>query len=355
MESDNSIVKRDSNLPAASDSRGLPAKVAGGIASALRDKQDSEILSTFGQFFSATQVSDEFRKTIDKGVTYIAKIPKNLEAKFNAGELNFMVKKDTGESLGAIVGTDKMNRGFVRIEEAAPVTANLAGSLASLAMQQQLAQIADVVNEVRSRIIELKTIHDHDLLGSLRGMHKQLNQIKATKEPITQKQLTTQAITVLNDTLGKIEQRFIDELNELPEVPKNKFSAGIKVLTTRGYLPKIEQGYELIQELFEYYLSAMQMLAYAYAFLGEDSVATSMFIPSKELCENPNLLKMVQAEALCAEESVGITWYKAPEKYIQRLSRETERILTRDNVYLSIKITSEQLLEVLPDGKATKE
>ena len=354
MERKNTVVKNDSNLPAASNSRGLPTKVAGGIASALYNIEDARILSVFGQIFSGFQVSDEFRKTIEKGVTYIAKIPKSLEAEFNAGDLSFMVKKDTGESLGAIVGTDKMNRGFVRIEEASPIAANLAGSLASLAMQQQLAQIADVVNEVRSRVTELKTIHDHDLLGSLRGMHKQLNQIKDTNDPIAQKQLTTQAITLLNDTLVKIEQRLIDELANLPEIPKNRIIAGLKVFITTGYLSKIEHGYELIQELFEYYLSAMQMLAYAYAFLGEDGVATSVFIPDKELRENPNLHKMAQAEALCAEESVGITWYKAPEKYIQRLKDEAERIWVGNKEYLAIEITSEQLLEVLPNGKETE-
>ena len=355
MSNEKAIVKRDGNLPATSDSRGLPAKVSDAIGSALQEIRDEKVIATFGQVFSGIQVSDEFRKSIDKTVTYIAKIPKHLEKDFAAGDLHFMVKSDTGENLGALVGADKMNRGFVRIEEAAPVATNLAGSLASLAMQQQMAQIADVVNEVRSRVIELKTIHDRDLLGTLRGMHKQLNQIKDTHDAEVRRQLTTQAITVLNDTLGKIEQRLIDELDQLPDVPKNKIIAGIKVFFSTGYLPKIEQGYELIQELFEYYLSAMQMLAYAYAFLGEDNVATSVFKPGNELCNNPNFPKMVKAEALCADTSIGITWYKSPEKYLSKLSVETERILGGEEQYLTIEITGEQMLEVLDNGEQAGE
>lgn len=338
------------NMPEAS-SRSLPREVSKEIRLSLRRMRRKRAVAAFKQLFGAVRLGNEFLKNVNKTATYIAKIPKHLEKGFSAGDLRFMVKGDTGETLGTIVDAANQNRGFVRIEPGAPMAAGLSASLADLALQQQLANLADVVEDVRSRVAELKVIHDHDLLGTLRGMHSQLQSITTAEDGENRRDLLISAITVLHDTLGRVEQRLADELSRLPEVPDNGLVKAAKIFWSAGYLDKVQEGFETAQELFDYYLAGMQLLAYAYAMLGESGIAGDVLVPRESLIYNPDLVKMTKAETLCADMIRADVWYKTPEEYLERIALEAKQIFAGGQDVLSIEITGEEILEAMNDAE----
>ena len=152
----------------------LPAAVRDKITSTLSKMTEGKAATTLASLLRSVETGSSVANTINRDLVYLARIPKNLEGGVRAGELGFMQKADTGEMLGAIVGPDHLNRGFVRIEEGYMPTPELLRSLSNLAMQQQLAHMAEVINDVRSRVIVLQETYDKSLYGELRGMHQRL-------------------------------------------------------------------------------------------------------------------------------------------------------------------------------------
>lgn len=310
------------------------------------DEKSSTLLSTL---MRSAEVSSDIINTIQKELVYIARIPKHLEAGVRSGALTFMQKSGTRENLGAIVGQDHMNRGFVRIEQGYLPDPNLLHSLSNLAMQQQLARMAEVLDEVRSRVIVLQETHDKSLYGKLRGMQKQLIQMKDAQNRQTRKQLATNAITVLNETRGEITQRLIDELMHLPETPDNWLGAVWKTLRTKGFNDSLRVGYDKIQELFSYYLTATQLLAYTYAFLDEPASFYDVFLPDAELSNSVSIRKLILAERCVG--SIEDAWYKKPEIFLKRIQHESQELFCEKANVIEIEVTGAELLEAIIDEK----
>lgn len=339
-ESDDSL-----NLQNDAKQRCLPKRFKDNITSALQKRRDEKAAYALSMIFQHAEVDTEIVNSIQRKMVYLARIPKHLQPGIASGELTFMQKADTGESLGAIVGPDHMNRGFVRIEKGYVPNPNLLLSLSNLAMQQHLAQMALVLDEVRTRIKEIQDTLDHELFGELRGLRDQLEQISETKDSDSQKLLTLNAITALNITRGKITQRLIDEIKKMPNVPQNKYLRGWQTFWSKEFRKNVEGGYEKAQELFMYYLVATQLLAYAYSFLDEERSYQKVFVPDCELSQASAMQKLQAAEGI-----LGATyeaWYKNPEQFLGRLSNEAKKLFANPQDAIEIEITGEQIMEAI--------
>ncbi|MBP3647255.1 MAG: hypothetical protein J6K55_12640 [Clostridia bacterium] len=350
------IIKRSEqqvSKPIGLNEKCLPVTVRDKITSALSKMTEDKVSTTLASLLRSVETGYSVANTINRDLVYLARIPKNLEGGVRAGELGFMQKADTGEMLGAIVGPDHLNRGFVRIEEGYMPSPDLLHSLSNLAMQQQLAHMAEVIDDVRSRVIILQETYDKALYGELRGMHQQLIQMRDTQDPTTRKSLATGAITSINKTRGKIEQRLIDELAKLPEAPATMLRALLKTFLTKGFKADLCDGYDKIQELFSYYLTASQLLAYIYAFLDEPAAYDDVFVPSPELLDNPNIKKLSLAEVCVG--SIEDAWYKQPQEYLGRIQHESQRLFCDTKEYIEIEVTGKQLLEALNYEEAKDE
>ena len=266
----------------------------------------------------------------------------------NQGLLDFMTDSKTGENLGVLVDQKHKSRGFVQIEES--IRTDLVENITNIAIQQQLLHMTEVINDVRSRVIALQESHDSDLFGSIKGMHQQLLQIKDAKNPDTRKQLTANAITVLNEVRGKVETAILNTLKNIADVPDSDVSIIGKIIRDKNFLTNTVEQYNRIEELFSYYLTATQLLGYAYAFLDEPQSYEDIFSPSPELIDNPNLQKLLLAENLF-EETIGETWYKNPEKYLQEIKEQSHTLFLESHDTIEIEITGKELLEAIKYGE----
>jgi hypothetical protein len=265
------------------------------------------------------------------------------------GLLDFMHDKKTGENLGMLVDSKHKMKGYLRIDEVRSV--NIAANLANIALQRQLVQMSEVLNDVRSRVISLQEGHDNDLFGSVKGMHDQLLQIRdVVNKPDIQKQLAVQAITVLNETRGKIEMAIISALKDIQLVPGTDWAVLRKIALNKDFLTDTIEKYNRIEELFGYYLTATQLLGYSYAFLDESFSYEDIFRPSIELIENENLQKLIAAEILY-EEPLGETWYKNPDTYLQKIEAASQSLFLENSEYIEVEITGENLLEAINNGQ----
>lgn len=346
------IVHRPEGTPNSTQQDGsayLPSSLREKMTSSMNQLVDEKTRHLFADLLRGAEVARNLVASIQKDVVYIARIPKHLEEGVKTGALTFMRKADTGESLGAIVGTDNLNRGFVRIEEGHLSNPDILHSLSNLAMQQQLSQMAEVLDDVRNKVVILQETYDKSLVGSIRGMHKQLIQMRDTKDEGVRKQLATGAITILNDTRGKITERLLFELNQLPRTPASLLKAAAKTFFVKGFNSQVTDGYDKIQELFCSYLAATQIMAYVYFYLGEPLAYDDVFAPDNDLINNKNIEKLILAERCvgCLEEA----WYKQPELFLGRIQKESEKLFLNTNDAIEIELSGQQLLEVLINGE----
>lgn len=78
----------------------------------------------------------------------------------------------------------------------------MASNIATLAVQQQMAQMTEVINDVRERVIALQEGYNQDLFGSIIGMHQQMAQLSDVKNDEIRKGFVINAITELNKVRG---------------------------------------------------------------------------------------------------------------------------------------------------------
>jgi hypothetical protein len=327
----------------ANDSKSLPTVLKEKIASTIEKITAEKVMYVLSELANTGEIVQEVKRFINKETTYIARIPKKLKEDMQMGLLDFMHDKKTGENLGMLVDSRHKTRGFLRIDEARSI--NISESLANIALQQQLVQMTEVLNDVRSRVIALQEGHDNDLFGSIKGMHDQLLQMR-DKRPEIQKLLAIQAITVLNTNRGRIEMSLLSALEDMEIVPETDWAVLRRIALDKDFLSNTVDKYNRIEELFSYYLAATQLLGYLYAFLDESSSYSDIFKPSKELVENANLQKLIAAEKLY-EESIGETWYKNPDNYLLKIGRAADSLFIEDSDFLEVEISGEKLLEAI--------
>ena len=330
------------------DTKSLPIALKEKITTALSGIADEKMLAFLSTSLNCEEIRQDAMRIIRKETTYIARIPKKLDAAMNQGLLDFMTDSKTGESLGVLVDQKHKSRGFVQIEES--IRTDLVENITNIAIQQQLLHMTEVINDVRSRVIALQESHDSDLFGSIKGMHQQLLQIRDAKNPDTRKQLTANAITVLNEVRGKVETAILNTLKDISDVPDSDISIIGKIIRDKNFLTNTVEQYNRIEELFSYYLTATQLLGYAYAFLDEPQSYEDIFSPSPELIDNPNLQKLLLAENLF-EETIGETWYKNPEKYLQEIKEQSHTLFLESHDTIEIEITGKELLEAIEYGE----
>jgi len=328
------------------DTKSLPIALKDKLTTALANFTEQKGISVLSVLANAEEISHEVVHFINKEATYIARIPKKLNDDMKNGLLDFMHDKITGEKLSVLVDEKHKSRGYMRIDEINKV--DLASNLANIAMQQQLAQITEVINDVRARIISLQEAHDTDLFGSIKGMHEQLLQMRDATDPETKRQLSTNAITVLNDTRGKIEATILNILHDIEPVANTDKAILLQIAKNQNFLNDTLESYDRIEELFGYYVTATQLLGYAYAFLDEPRSYDDIFMPSMDFIEN-DYLKLVLAENLF-NESIGETWYKNPENFLHKIKNASQSVFLQNNEVIEIEVSGEKLLKVIKHG-----
>ena len=337
----NEIIK-----PGNADDRSLPAATRDKITRGLSNINNANISKALTTIFQQADIGADFIRHLQRGKVYLAEIPKKIQQDFDDGKVKFMTLKETGEQVSELVGPNIFGtRSHMIIKDADIVHSNIPRDLATIAMQQQLAQMAAVLDEVRSRLIEMKQTYDESLLGELRGMRDLLAQVQTVEDLETQRDLIKGAIIQLNKTRGKITQRLIAEMQRMPEVPASTFKRIFRTIMKEGFRDKVLSGYEKIQELFGYYLAASQLLAYAYALIGEEQVYETVFTPDAEIENDLYLGNLINSEVMVGVE--GERWYNNPQRYLGFVQKEAHRIFFEDSDVIAIELTGEQIMEAI--------
>lgn len=316
------------------------------ISDNLEKESKGRFIRLLSESLEANSIRKEFLNFLSEDHVYIAKIPKKVQEELDNNLIKFMTDKKTGENLSVLVDQKNRIKSHMNVEKVQN-NFDITRQISSIAVQRQLAEMAEVLGDVRNRVIALQVAHDNDLFGSIKGMEEQMRQIMNTEDDDTRKSLICNAITVLNETCGKITSSLIWTIKSLPNVPDNDLKTIAEILRDKGFLPSVVENYDRAEELLCYYLTASQLLAFCYAYLGEERAYEDTFKSISKLTDKGSIQKFVLAERVF-EETVAEAWYKSADKYMLKVNNMAHDLFsTEGKEYIMFEISGLELLEEL--------
>lgn len=320
----------------------IKKEIQDNINTVSREEADQILRDIFSQADIAKDAAD----MINPETIYVAKIPKNLQKDWQEGALHWMTKKETGESVAEIMGQEPGVRAHAIIEEvdkAKTARSMLPTHLASYAQHQEIKQMAEVVNDVRDRVIALQGMYYDSMYGDLIGARDTLAQVEVSSDA-TRHGIINNLIPSLNGTRGRIIEALTRLLNNFPEVKDSAFGISGQIVKDKSFLTETFENYNRIQELFKCYLLATQLLGYAYAMIEEKASYKKVFIPNEQLVHHPALKNLANFE-IALNGNFDQMWYKNPENFLDGIRVKVDMIASKNAV--EIEYTGQQLINAI--------
>jgi len=291
---------------------------------------------------------------IDPDKIYIAKFPKDVLDKINSGQFDIM-KTKSGDLLSTIIDkTAPANRNIVhqlRLEEIDPTFSqkvqNLSTNVANIAIQKQLADISEMLSDIQALSKEIKRGQVIDRIGLVISGKSQLEQaLEISVGNPRREQLILGAISSLNTGRSQMDLYFREEMKNAISIPSNKFLLTLKCIYDGKFYDRVENTFSGLQESFQAYIYATNLLAMAYERLGNIEVLPKVFEPAKVLIEN-YAAPMIPMSRLVLGGNVDFErcWYAHPHDYIKAIENYTQQAFLDNVEHISIEITGQKLLE----------
>ncbi len=297
---------------------------------------------------------NNIKDIIEPDKIYIAKFPKDIIDKMNSGQYDIMTSK-SGELLSTIIDKTKPgNRNIVhqlRLDEIDPAYSgklqNLSNNIANIAIQKQLADVTEMLSELLNLSKDIKRGQVLDRIGLVYSGRSQLEQaLEIVGDNPRREQLIIGAINSLNNGRSQLDLYFREEIKNIPPISNNKFKLTMKCLFDSKFYGKVEDSFNELQESFQAYIYATNLLATAYERMGNVEVLPKVYAPARAIIEEYSESMISISEIVIRGNVVKEkSWYNNPNEYIDVIENYSKQALLEDIEYISIEFTGQNLLE----------
>lgn len=311
------------------------------------------ILGQVAQYVNMGEILAE----IKAGTQYVVQIPAQYQAAYDSGELFFMHNQKSGQLWPSLMKIGE--NGKKKIVTPLPITEQaflqgnpiqeLANSHHNLMMQQQVAQLATMVENTYRAVERIEHGQMDDRIGMLEAGKKGLTLAMALPEGEERTQQITASrtnILIAHEQIGKTLQRRVNEFKPLPQSDIARFW---RELLHSGYLAKKQHEVEEIQEYYDLYLQSTKLLAASFAICGHIDAADNAFQLSEQFVRTINFGKVKTISY--QHKKLNNMFYSSPVDFIAR-----ERTICMEEAknydYVAIEVDGETLMEVLENGQA---
>lgn len=311
----------------------------------------NNILSVLSEVTSGIS---NIKEILDPDKIYIARFPKDVMEKMNEGQFDIM-KSKSGDLLSTIIDKTKpANKNIVhqlRLDQMDPAFAekmrSLSSNVTNIAIQKQLADVTEMLSEIHSLSKDIKRGQVIDRIGLVMSGKSQFEQaLEISSGNPQREQLMLNAVSSLNDGRSQLEMYFKEEAKNIPRIPNNKFLLTMKCLFDTKFYNKVENFYNELQESFEAYVYATNLLAAAYENIGRAEVLPKVYEPTRILIKDYSDKMIPLSQMVVAGNVEAKTcWYNNPSEYIEAIEVYTKRALLDEVECISIEFVGSELLE----------
>ena len=317
-----------------------------------KKRTNTRMNSIASSLYELTSGVENFKDIIDPKKVYIAKFPADILDKVNSGQYDFMNSKD-GELLSTLI--DKMSPRKtvvhqIRLEQVpvdlADKVQRLSTNVAAIAIEQQLAEISEMLSEILGIAEAIKRGQQNDRIGLVLSGKSQLEQaLEITDDQKLRDELIVQAIKSLNDGRSQLEQNIKDEISNSISVPNKKISLVWKSLSDSKFYEKVERQFSDLEKGFQAYLYSTILLATAYEKLGKTEVLATIYKPVKELVEEYSLTMIPMANIIIRGPiDSQRNWFYSPQDFLESIEAYSTNASLANTDYISFEITGKELL-----------
>lgn len=296
----------------------------------------------------------KIKDIINPEKSYIAKFPTDILEKMNSGQYDIMRSKKDGELLSTIIDkTLPKNRNIVhqiRLEEVSigveEKFKDLSSNISNMVLQQQLADLAQMLNRIQKTLIDVKRGQVLDRIALVKSGREKLEQaMKLSDSNGDKKQLILNAISGLNDGRSQLELYIRDEIKKDIKIPDNRLRLILKSLFNNGYYDEIESNFAELEEGMNAYFEATNLLAISYDLTNNREAIEEVFIPAKKLIQDCAYKMKGLSKVVLNGETSGLAWYDNEQKILSQMDNYSNFKLAQDKKYICIEFKGEDLLK----------
>lgn len=305
------------------------------------------------------QLLKDFKDGISPIERYVLDIPPLFKKAIDSGEAWFNTKKDTGEMLASIshqVGKKKEFMKNFTVKKESFVNdrafAGISDGMYNIAMQQQLAAIANQLQDVQKGVQRIEIGQKDDRFAKIEGARYQM--LLASKMPnkVDQIDCIKNAMPLLAEGTESVKRAFIRRVNDFEAIPESKLIIyGKMVISTGNYKDKKDREIDDINEHFMFISAAHELMAAAGVILEAPDAVSEVFNHEAEFLGTIDKKKIASIANMHPELDVSNEWFTNPTGFIEEAKKRYIDCLNQKFDFFSIEVTGQQLLEAMEDEK----
>lgn len=316
-----------------------------------------EMLAAAVQMFNAADIVGK----IQKGTEFVVQVPARFQGELQAGVLEMMHGAESGKTWATLVR--KLADGRQEIVCNCPITEqmriqgnpiqNLSGVYQNFYMQNKLREISDQVKDVYDTVLRIEQGQMDDRIGKLESGRNDVLQALDNPNIEDQKHELFLARSKISEAQCQIGQVFKSRVESFKPIPKSRAARRFREILSpsTNYMKKCDDEFGKLQEYYDFYLRATQLLAWTYAVVGDTDRANNAFEQSLSFLRSINFSNVLTLDYIYPRKSMDDAFYHQPVPYLQY-----ERTLclneARPYEFVQLTVSSEELEEVLVNGKA---
>lgn len=288
---------------------------------------------------------------ISREEKYVVQIPYEYMEQFKSGEVFINRNKTTGVEWPTLM--KKADNGRYRFVDNLPIKResfvqgnpfqDVCFTCNNIYMQMQMKQIAEKLEQILDSVKKIEKGQENDRYGLIEAGRSQILIGLACDDPDVQKSYIVNGVQSLLTGKKQVEKAIQYEIDRFRKIPDSSLLRfGISVVRP-GYLNKKDDDYNHIDEMFEYYKLATNMIALGHVMLDEKKAIELTYEDSI------NFYKSLDLESIRSIEKIhenSDLFFNSMEEIFKR--EEKLCLKKADNYdFITIEIDGDKLLEVI--------
>ncbi len=348
----NPIVRKNEDLVPQED--GSVGHVYGKVLKVTPGMEGFDINEMIARLMQYANLADALSH-IERTIEYVVQIPVKYREAFDTEKVFLNQNTKTGVMWPTLY--EKLENGKRKFVDNLPIKQeeitkgnpfeSIAVTYHNLYMQQQIAELADALQETYQAVRRIEQGQLDDRIGFLMAGRDQIRySLNASPEERTAAMVQGRSNLLIAQK--QLLQTFKSRVADFEPLPESWLSRFGKELMHAGALRRKDQEFTEIQKYYALYLQATQMVAASYAICGQMDVAEQVFIEAEQEMKEIDF-EALQTLRYIHKKNTDMFYYHAAD-YI---AAEREICLEGAQEYdaISLQVSGDKLLEVFEYGR----
>lgn len=290
---------------------------------------------------------------IEKASQYVVEVPLQHEAAFRKGLLEINQNKHTGKLYPTLV--KRLANGKKEFVDNLPIRQQdfiqgnpmyeLASGMQTMYLQQQLAQLTQLVKDTFEAVQRIERGQTNDRVGLLRSGYEGV-QLALTHEGKQRQREIELAREQIREAKGRIGEELNSRIENFKSISPYPVARIFRQVFDDGYLDNADQEYNTIQKYYALYLYATQMLASSYTLYYDAVAAEKTYDLSAEFIRSLDFSKVASIRHIHPNAIAEDLFFLNAEQY---LLAEKAVCLEQVRAYecIEVNVSGTELLEAM--------